>query len=149
MPKKVCLIFYSRSGNTKKIANRIVETLNADSKDIEINIMDAEKEYNLEVVKKADGYIIGTPDYFSYPAGLIKRVFDDLYDIRSIITDRPAFAFVSHGGGGKAVKPLSELIKSVKLKEIGSIISVRSSDINSKVEDQIKKNCKDFISALK
>lgn len=150
MVKKVCLFFYSRRGNTEKIANYIADAIrNANRNDIELKIINVEKDYNLEDVKNADGYIFGTPDYFSYPAGLIKRVFDDIYEIRSEINGRPAFGFVSHGGGGKAATPLSDLIKRNKLNQVGSIIIISGSDINPKIQEQIKKNCDQLLSILK
>lgn len=150
MVKKVCLFYYSRQGNTKKIANSIADCIRKENRsDIELKIINVEKDYRFEDVKSADGYIFGTPDYFSYPAGLIKRIFDDIFEIRTEVDGKPAFGFISHGGGGKAVTPLSDLINRNNLNQIGSIIVVKGCDINPKIQEQIKKNCEELLSALK
>ena len=52
----------------------------------------------------ADAVALGTPDYFSYPAGTIKTLFDDMYlwdQSGETVKGKPAVLFLSHGGGEK------------------------------------------------
>jgi len=56
----------------------------------------------------ADAAAIGTPDYYSYPAGTIKTFFDDLYlwdKEGKSVKGKPAVLFMTHGGGGRAKQP--------------------------------------------
>jgi flavorubredoxin len=75
---------------------------------------------------KADGYCIGTPDYFSYMAGMLKDFFDRVfYPSRGKTAGRPCGLFVSHGGGGLASRSLERIAKSFKLKRVGRTVLVK------------------------
>lgn len=145
----VYILYYSRSGTTKMLAKRIHEIFTALlPKHLDIKLV-ATNEIDFESLRKAVGYIIGTPDYFSYPAGQIKIFFDDMYEIRNEMKDKPIFGFITHGGSGKAVKPLMDLCSSVKFKVITPFISVeKGKEISKKDEAQIEKNCKQMLKIL-
>lgn len=142
------ILYYSKGGKTKTLAKRIHEIFTAIApKNFKIEMMSA-TEPNWEALKKAAAFIIGTPDYFSYPAGQIKIFFDEFYESRNELKDRPVFGFVTHGGTGKAIKPLQELCSSLKLKIITPFISLEN-EINAKMEAQIQKHCVQIIDLIK
>jgi multimeric flavodoxin WrbA len=62
----------------------------------------------LEEFIAADAVAIGSPDYYSYPAGAIKTLFDDLYlwdKAGEPVKGKSAVLFMTHGGGGRAKQP--------------------------------------------
>lgn len=146
--KEVFILYYSQKGHTKDLAKRILEIFTSFApKDVKIQMMDA-KEIKMDALKQAAGFIIGSPDFFSYPAGWIKNFFDDIWEDRDHYKNRPAFGFITHGGTGKAIKPLEDLIKSCQFKVIQPFISV-GKEINQKIEAQIQKNCQIMLDLLK
>ncbi len=145
----IIILYYSKSGNTKELAKRIFEIVTSFApKNVKIQMMDA-TQIDIEALKAASAYIIGTPDYFSYPSGYIKIFFDEMYDIREQLKQKPVFGFVSHGGTGKGVKVLLELCKSIKLKIIPTFINVKERNITAKDEKQIQENCQIMVNFLK
>ena len=79
MTKSIIVLYYSRTGNTRAIAEQIMESFSkSESTDVDMKLMDAE-ELDLAALKSADGYVIGTPNYFSAPSGYVKIFFDELF----------------------------------------------------------------------
>jgi flavorubredoxin len=149
MNHTIIILYYSKSGNTKELAKRIFEILASFApKNVKVQMMDA-TQIDINALKAASAYIIGSPDFFSYPSGYIKIFFDELYEYREQLKQKPAFGFITHGGTGKAVKELLELCKSIKLKVIPTFISVKEKDITAKIEKQILENCQIMINFLK
>ena len=62
---------------------------NMESNGVDMELMDA-KELDLAALKSADGYIIGTPNYFSAPSGYIKIFFDELFLDRILDANEPS-----------------------------------------------------------
>ena len=80
-------------------------------------IMKKARDADLNDLLSSDGYCFGTPDYFSYMAGAMKDFFDrTCYPSEGKITARPYVCFVSHGGGGAAVRSLRKMGKRFELK---------------------------------
>jgi flavodoxin len=145
----VYILYFSRSGTTKMLAKRVHEIFTALlPKHLEIKLV-ATHEIDTDTLRKGVGFIIGTPDYFSYPAGQIKIFFDEMYEIRNEMKDKPIFGFITHGGGGKALKPLMDLCTADKFKVITPFISIqKGKEISKKDEAQIEKNCKLMLKML-
>ena len=146
MTKKVYLVYYSKTGNTKQIADKILEIFSQTTNAIAIKLMDA-TNLDLEALKNANGYIIGTPNYFSLPSGFIKIFFDELFEERNNLKGRPIFCYVSHMGSG-AIKELDTLCNWLELKIVGDIIAVSGKNISSKVVSSIEVNIKKMIEIL-
>ena len=144
MAKNIYIVFFSKTGNIKQIAEQIVKTFSKlESNGVEIKLMDA-KELDLPALKSADGYIIGTPNYFSGPSGYIKIFFDELFMDRAILKGRPVFCFVSHGGSGD-ITQLKAMCDWLELKTVGPAIIVNGNDITSKVLSDIENNIKKMV----
>jgi len=141
MKKNIYIVYFSKTGNTKQIAEQIVESFSKlESNGVEIKLMDA-KELDLPALKSADGYIIGTPNYFSAPSGYIKIFFDELFIDRAILKGRPVFCFVSHGGSGN-IKQLKTMCDWLELKTVGPTIVVNGNNITSANLSDIENNVK-------
>ena len=147
MAKNVYIVYFSKTGNTKQIAELIVESFSKlDSNGVEIKLMDA-KELDLPALKSADGYIIGTPNYFSAPSGYIKIFFDELFMDRVILKGRPVFCFISHGGSGN-IKHLKVMCDWLELKTVGPAIVVNGNDITSKDLSDIENNIREMLDLI-
>ncbi|MFX0043476.1 MAG: flavodoxin family protein [Candidatus Hodarchaeota archaeon] len=145
MTKKVYIVYYSRTGNTRKIAEQIIDSFSKLSVDgVDMKLMDA-RELDLVALKSADGYIIGTPNYFSAPSGYIKIFFDELFLDRAALKGRPVFCFISHGGSGD-IKHLRTMCNWLELETVGPAIVVEGNNISSKhivaIETNIQKMLK-------
>jgi len=119
---KVLIVYHTQTGNTEKIAKAVKEGI--ESLGIEV-IFKKALEAKLEDLLSSQGYVFGTPDYFSYMAGALKDFFDrTCYPSEGKITNRPCVFFVCHGGGGKAVDSLERMVKRFKLKKIAEPLLV-------------------------
>jgi NAD(P)H dehydrogenase (quinone) len=100
-------MYYSRGGNTKKLAERIAEGVESvagvdcDVKSVE----DVTKDDFLE----ADGIIAGSPVYYGGMVGEMKTLFDRMVVVRSKMSDKIGAAFATSGdpSGGKETTMLS------------------------------------------
>ncbi len=130
------------------VAKRISENFHGlFPKYVDISMMEI-PQIDMDRIMEADGYVIGSPDFFSYPAGIVKTLFDQVYDYRNALKGRPCFGFISHGGGGKAGKKLEELGDAVNFKMITPFFSVEGQNITKRAEHQIEKNCKAMLKLL-
>jgi len=111
---KIIVIFHSQQFmNTKALAESVAEGARKAGADVEL-INTNERRVTLEEFLAADALALGTPDYFSYLAGTIKTLFDDLYlwdQSGKTVKGKPAALFFSHGGGGKAKQPFEYLAR--------------------------------------
>ncbi len=146
MSKLIYILYYSKSGSVKSIADKIVELFNElDPDDVEIKFMEAEK-IELQKLRNADGFIIGTPNYFSAPSGYIKIFYDELFQDKNL-KGKPVFCFVSHGGSGD-IPELITMNNWLKLDTVGPTIVVRGENIRDKHEQDIYDNLKEMLRKL-
>ena len=68
------IVYYSGTGNTRKMAEEIGE--GARSVGVNVEILRAE-EYNTEDLASTDGVVIGSPTYFSNVAWQVKKLIDE------------------------------------------------------------------------
>ncbi len=101
--KKVLVAYYSRSGNTEKMAKMLAEGLS--KKGISVDLMTVDK-VNIDSLPQYDGYIIGSPNYFGTMAAEVKKFIDDSVKYYRKIEGKLVAAFTSTGmigGGGETV----------------------------------------------
>jgi NAD(P)H dehydrogenase (quinone) len=72
--KKVLILYYSRSGHTKKMAKVVAETMK--SGPIDVTVGDVEK-FDVSSLPTYDGIVLGSPTYFSNIAWQVKKVIDE------------------------------------------------------------------------
>jgi NAD(P)H dehydrogenase (quinone) len=72
--KKVLILYYSRSGNTKKMATAIAKAMKSSS--INVTVEDVEK-FDISLLPNYDGIVLGSPTYFSNMAWQVKKVIDE------------------------------------------------------------------------
>ncbi|MDD3844722.1 MAG: flavodoxin family protein [Syntrophorhabdaceae bacterium] len=104
---EVLVVYHSRSGNTKKLAQAIaagvesVEGVACTTKDT--------GEVTKEDFQRADGVIAGSPVYFGSMAAELKGVFDKFVPVRKQMADKIGAAFATSGdlSGGKETTMMS------------------------------------------
>ena len=106
--KKILIVYHSQQfGNTNILALALADGIQDAGGEV-LMINTNERRVNSEELIAADAVAIGTPDYYSYPAGTIKTFFDDLYlwdKSGKPVKGKPAVLFMTHGGGGRAKQP--------------------------------------------
>lgn len=114
---KILIVYHTQSGNTQKLARAVKK--GAASVKGTIAVLKKAQDATLRDLLSSDALAFGTPDFFSYMAGMLKDFFDrTCYPSEGKITGKPYVAFVSHGGGGKAIKSVEKLCRRFKLKKI-------------------------------
>jgi len=114
---KLLIVYHSQGGNTEAMAKAVYE--GALSSGAEVNLKRAAETKSDDIIN-CDGIIIGTPDYFSYMAGMIKDLFDRVwYTIRGKVENKPYALFCSAGGGSKkSLERLDGLCQYLKLEKV-------------------------------
>lgn len=106
--KKILVVFHSQQfGDTEALAEALAEGAREGGVDLEMINTNA-RRVKLDEFLDADGFAIGTPDYYSYVAGTIKTFFDDIWiwdREGEPVKGKPAALFFSHGTGGKGRAP--------------------------------------------
>lgn len=156
----IYILYYSKSGNTKALAEKIYDKLLSiiqTNSNINIEIKELSKLLSipnsdaLDNLLKASAFIIGSPDYFEYPSGWIKVFFDEMYNHRNELRDIPVFGFISHGGGDEETvkKHLRNLFDWMGFYILGDIISVKNESSTKETEAKIQNLCNEMIKNLK
>jgi len=114
---EVLVLYYSRTGRTEALAEAVAEGVNAvEGATAEVKRVDYATVYDFV---SCDAVAFGSPNYFSYMAGLMKDFFDRALDTREKVTGRPAAAFTSGGGSSNsALLSLERMISAFSLKKV-------------------------------
>ena len=101
----ICVIYHSDTGNTEALAKLVAEGAGSVA-GVEAQLVRA-GGMDLDAAAAADGYAIGSPDYFSYDRLLSDERFHG----------KPCVCFGTHGGGAKVLAVVESLAKSCKLEQ--------------------------------
>ncbi len=124
MAKKVLVIYHSQGGNTEAAAQVVAEGVRS-VEGVE-SILKNAFETNADDLTCCDAVCFGTPDYFSYMAGMLKDFFDrTFYPTQGQVDDKPCGIFVTHGGGGKASESVEKICRSFKFNHVSETILVQ------------------------
>lgn len=110
----IMIVYYSKGGNTRKMAELVAEGAGNSHR---VQLVPVQNLDPLDFLD-ADGFAFGSPDYFTYIAGHLKVLFDEALANKAQLKDKPFVAFVSHGGGGGAIKSLETLAQAIGLKKV-------------------------------
>ena len=137
----ILIVYHSQQyGNTQILAEEVAAGVCAAGSEVTM-INTNECRVALEDVLAADAVAVGTPDYYSYPAGTIKTFFDDLYlwdQAGQPVKGKPAVLFMSHGGGGRAKEPFETFAERF-FKRIGETVTC-----GRPISDEAKERCFDL-----
>ena len=98
MPKGI-VIYYSRSGNTKEMAETIAQAMNDAGLATKCTSV---SEVEVEELIEYDAIVVGSPTYYGHMAGPIKQFFDDTVSLHGKLDGKVGAAFTSSAniGGG-------------------------------------------------
>lgn len=104
---QVLVLYYSRSGNTKKLAEAIGRGVE-EVKDVKC-LLKSVSEVTKEDFITSDGIIAGSPVYFGTMASELKAVFDKFVGLRKKMENKigAAFATSADASGGKETTIIS------------------------------------------
>ncbi|MHC4631244.1 MAG: flavodoxin family protein [Planctomycetota bacterium] len=96
---KAIVIYYSRSGNTKKMAEIIAKAMNESDLPTECKSVDKVRPKDL---LGFDAIVVGSPTYYGHMAGPLKQMFDELVSSHGQLDGKVGAAFSSAAniGGG-------------------------------------------------
>jgi NAD(P)H dehydrogenase (quinone) len=96
---KGIVIYYSRSGNTRAMAETISEGMNEGGLPTECKSVEKVK---VEDLLKYDAIVVGSPTYYGQMAGPVKQLFDDAVSYHGRLDGKVGAAFSSAAniGGG-------------------------------------------------
>ena len=134
MEKKVLIVYNSLSGNTKAVAEAIAEGVK------EVNgatvVLKNCYDATADDIMNCDAVALGSYDAFSYMGGGLKDFFDRVYyPTKEKITNKPYVAFLTHGGGGKAIDSIIALGNKLGLKEATQSIVSKGKPGREKIEE--------------
>ena len=115
--KKLLIVYHSQTGNTEAMATAMAEGASSAGATV---ILKRAVDATAEDLLGCDPVAIGTPNYFSYMAGLVKDFFDRAWPtIRGKVTNKPYVAFCSSGGGGRqALDSVERICNSIGLSKV-------------------------------
>jgi NAD(P)H dehydrogenase (quinone) len=104
---QVLILFYSKGGTTRKLAERIAEGVNSVS-GVQAFLKTTQEVTKEDFVNSA-GIIAGSPTYFGVMAWDLKRVFDEFVGIRRKMENKVGAVFATSGdpSGGKETTMMS------------------------------------------
>ncbi len=107
MPK-ILVLYYSRSGNTERMATAVAEGARSVLK------TEVDFEYHVEAqnLGSYDAIIVGSPTYHHEMPIDVRRIFDEVGTNRLILKDKIGAAFGSFGWSGEAPKLVLEIMKN-------------------------------------
>ena len=105
---KVGIIYYSKSGNTEKMAKEVYEGVKSEGVEAELKRVE---DTQPEDLLKWDGIIVGSPCYYGLPASPIKELFDRSVKYHGELEGKVGAAFSSSAniGGGNETTILAIL----------------------------------------
>lgn len=105
---KVLVIYYSRSGNTKEVAELIAQFIKG--QEIEVDIAEVES-FEVKKLLDYDGIIAGSPTYYGTLAAPLKKLFDDSVVFHGKLDGKigAAFSTSANLAGGNETTVLSIL----------------------------------------
>ena len=122
--KKVLVVYHSQSGNTEAMAKAVAEGALAAGATV---VMKKALEADASDLLECDVVAIGTPNYFSYMAGMVKDFFDRVWPtVRDKMANRPYVAFGSYGGGGiPAIESVEKICDGMQMKRLFSSVGIQ------------------------
>lgn len=96
---KALVIYYSRSGNTRKMAELVADGIKKEGLGIDIKDV---KDVSADELLKYEAIVIGSPTYYGTMAAQIKKLLDDSVKFHGKLDGKVGAAFASSAniGGG-------------------------------------------------
>ena len=142
MPK-VVVIYLSTSGNTKAMADAIVEgarSRNVDAKAVNFH------EAGIEDIKDADAIAIGSSTFYYKMLPPMEKFIESLEKAK--VADKVGAAFGSYGWSGEAPVMIAEKMRDLGMKVIDPVLRIQY-EPSEKDIDECKRLGKDIAARVK
>jgi multimeric flavodoxin WrbA len=124
MAKKVLIVYHSQGGNTEAAAQAVAAGVRS-VQGVQ-PVLKSAQDATTDDLRSCDAVCFGSPDYFSYMAGMLKDFFDrTFYPTQGEVDDKVCGIFITHGGGGAASESVVKVCRSFKFKLIANPVMVR------------------------
>jgi flavorubredoxin len=122
--KKILIIYHSQTGNTETMAKAIAEGGKGAGATVTLK---KAPDAGVDDLRNCDVVVIGTPNYFSYMAGMVKDFFDRVWaTVRGQMGNKPYVLFGSYGGGGMpAIESVEKICEGLGMKRMYESIGVQ------------------------
>jgi flavodoxin I len=107
MHPKMLILYYSRTGNTEKMANAVAEGART-LKNVEVDI---EYHVDAEDLARYDAILVGTSTYYHDMPMDMKKLFEEAAVKSMNLKGKTGAAFGSYGWSGEAPKMIVEILK--------------------------------------
>jgi len=108
---KILVVYYSRSGNTKKMAEAVASGVKQAGVDHDLKDINT---LNVDDLLQYDAYICGSPTYYGLMAAEMKKLLDESVKYHGRLSGRVGGAFTSAGSiGGGAVTTLLSILEAL------------------------------------
>jgi len=106
--KKILVLYYSRTGNTEKMAKAVVEGAQID------NSIEVKLDFHVEPQELStfDAILVGTPTYNHEMPIDFKKLFEEVAAQNISLKGKIGAAFGSYGWSGEAPKDVLEIMKN-------------------------------------
>ena len=106
--KKILVLYYSRTGNTEKMATAVAKGAKINDK------IDVELSFHIdpEELSVFDAILVGTPTYNHEMPIDFKKLFEDVAVIGMSLKGKIGASFGSYGWSGEAPKQILEIMKN-------------------------------------
>jgi flavodoxin I len=105
---KILALYYSRTGNTEKMANAMAEGAKSAGKvEVELNY-----HVDTDELDKFDAILVGAPTYYHEMPIYVKKLFEEAAVKGINLKGKVGVAFGSYGWSGEAPKLVLEIMKN-------------------------------------
>jgi flavorubredoxin len=121
---KVLVVYCSMSGNTRAAAEAVAEGAQAAGAQA---VLKTDFEAQPDDLLDCTAVALGSYDAFSYMGGGLKDFLDRaFYPTQGAVTGKPYGAFVTHGGGGRAIQSVESIAGSFKFRKAAESVLVKN-----------------------
>src|SRR4030042_2520751 len=122
--QKILVIYPPQTGNTEAMGKAIAAAAKAAGATV---MLKKAVDAGVDDLLNCDAVVIGTPNYFSYMAGMVKDFFDRVwFTVRDKVGNKSYSVFGSYGGGGlPAIESVEKICEGLGMKKICDSIGVQ------------------------
>ncbi len=140
---KVLIVYYSRSGNTEKMAKAVAEGAKSNPN------VSVELSYHVDAEELAnyDAILFGTPTYHTQMPIEIEKLLGDASTMKINLKNKIGSAFGSYGWSGEAPQAVIDVLKKFEMRVLEPPIRVKYSP-DQKALDECRELGKSVAEAL-
>lgn len=134
---KVLITYYSRTGNTEKIAEAIAEGVKAEGVDVEVKPVN---KVDVSEIVAVDAVAIGSPiSWGPGMCGYVKDLFERIFvQARDKVEEKPYVPFISCSvmeNGLKALESIDSIAEYLKMQKVAEGVVCRGALGDKEIED--------------